>query len=306
MASLLRLFRSDSDTLTTGILFGVLAALIWGAWPVVTRFGVQQTLSAPDVTALRFLVVGMITLPIFIKRGLQGIGWPKALIMASGAGILYMMAASHGFNFAPAGHGGVLVPSTMLTTAMLGSWIVLGDKPTKLRLTGYGILLTGIVLIGREGLSGSTGVDTWIGDLLFICAGFLWGVYTVTLRTCDTDPLHATAVVSVISMAVYTPLYLIFADSNIPEAPMSEILTQGAFQGIAAGLLALLFYSRAVKLMGAARGSLFAALVPGITVILAYGALDETPNMWELSGLVVVSAGMFYALGLNRLISPRQ
>ncbi len=306
MVAFLRLFRSDNESVATGILFGLLAALIWGAWPVVTRFGVQQTLNAYDLTALRFSIAGLLLLPIFVKNGVQGIGWAKAIVLAAGAGLFYMLAAASGFRFAPAGHGGVLIPSTMLTTTMIGSWIFLGDRPDRIRLMGYGILLIGIGLIGREGLSGVAGDDAWMGELLFMCAGMLWATYTVVLRTCDTGPLRATAVVSVISMVVYLPLYAVFADSNLPQASVDEILVQGGFQGIAAGLLALLFYSRAVRIMGAARGALFAALVPGVTVLLAYLALNETPNIWELSGLVIVSMGMFFALGLNKLITAGQ
>jgi drug/metabolite transporter (DMT)-like permease len=305
MGAFLRLFRSDSDSLATGFIFGILAALIWGAWPVATRFGVHQTLDVYDLTALRFSIAGLILLPIFLRNGVQGMGWPRALIMAAGAGVFYMLAGSSGFQFAPAGHGGVLIPSTMLTTTMIGSWILLGDKPTPMRLLGYGILLLGIMMIGRAGFLGSAGPDAWMGELLFICAGMLWALYTVTLRTCDTSPLRATASVSVISMVVFLPLYLIFGDSKIPAAPWEEIALQGSMQGLGSGVLALLFYSRAVKVLGAARGALFAALVPGTTVLLAYPALGETPNAWELSGLVIVSAGMFYALGLNKLISER-
>lgn len=305
MAAFLQLFRSDSNSLATGIVFGLLAALIWGAWPVATRFGVQQTLNVYDMTALRFTIAGLILMPVFLKNGVQGIGWPKALLMTGGAGIFYMLAAANGFKFAPAGHGGVVIPSTMLTTTMIGSWLILGDKPTKSRLVGYGILLLGIALIGREGLSGNVGSDAWMGELLFMCAGMLWASYTVALRTCDTGPLRATAVVSVISMLVFMPLYLVFADSNIPDAPLGEVVFQGGVQGLGAGVLALFFYSRSVKILGAARGALFAALVPGIVVLLAYPALGETPNIWELSGLLIVSLGMVFALGVNKLISVR-
>ena len=292
--------RTEGDGIAAGVVYGILAALIWGAWPVVTRMGVQQSLGPADITALRFAVAGLLLLPLVWRRGVAGVGWPLALLLAFGAGVPYVLVTAVGLSIAPAGHGGVIIPSCMLTFSMLGSWRVLGDRPDRMRLIGYAVIIAGVVMIGWQGLTNG-GTGAWRGDLLFVLGGLLWATYTVASRLRGADPLHATALVSVISMVLYLPVYLLFGEPRIFTAPLEETLFQALCQGLFAGILALLFYTRAVAALGAARGAVFAALVPGITVLLAFPALGEVPTWRELLGVVTVSVGMVYALALHRL-----
>lgn len=289
-----------NDGLSAGILCGTLAALIWGAWPVVSRLGVQQSLTPHDITALRFGVAGLLLLPLVWRRGLGGVAWPGALLLAAGAGVPYVLVTVGGLALAPAGHAGVIVPSCMLSFSALGAWVFLGDRPDKARLAGLGVILAGVLMIGWQGLMAG-GPGAWRGDLMFVAGGLLWALYTVASRYWSVDPLHATALVSVLSMVFYLPLYLLFGEPRIFTAPLEETLFQGLFQGLFAAVLALLLYTRAVALLGAGRGAIFAALVPGTAVLLAYPALGEVPSGLELLGVAAVTAGMVAALGLHRL-----
>ena len=292
---------AQHDKLSAGLLYGSLAALIWGAWPVVSRFGVQQSLTPYDITALRFGVAGLLLLPLIWRRGLGGVGWIGALVLAAGAGVPYVLVTVGGLSLAPAGHAGVIVPSCMLTFSALGSWLFLGDRPGRTRLLGLAVIIGGVLMIGWQGLAGS-GAEVWTGDLMFVAGGLFWAIYTVGSRYWSVDPLHATALVSVLSMVLYLPIYPLFGEPQIFTAPLSETLFQGLFQGLFAAVLALLFYTRAVALLGASRGAVFAALVPGFAVLMAYPALGEVPSWRELLGVAVVSAGMVAALGLHRVL----
>ena len=130
------------DTFTAGVACGLAAALIWGAWPVVSRLGVQQTLTPYDITALRFGVAGLILLPIVWRRGAAGLGWARAAVLACAAGIPYALTMMVGLSIAPAGHAGVITPSAMLVCSTLGGWLVLGDRPTPTRLAGLAVILS--------------------------------------------------------------------------------------------------------------------------------------------------------------------
>ena len=190
---------AQHDKLSAGLLYGSLAALIWGAWPVVSRFGVQQSLTPYDITALRFGVAGLLLLPLIWRRGLGGVGWIGALVLAAGAGVPYVLVTVGGLALAPAGHAGVIVPSCMLTFSALGSWLFLGDRPDRTRLLGLAVIIGGVLMIGWQGLSGS-GAEVWTGDLMFVAGGLFWAIYTVGSRYWSVDPLHATALVSVLGL----------------------------------------------------------------------------------------------------------
>lgn len=290
----------QTDRIFAGVAYGLLAAVAWGLSPVITRLGVVGTLDPFDVAVLRFTVAGLVLLPLVLRKRLGNLNWPSTLIMAAGAGLPFMLILAGGLTFAPAGHGGVIIPSTMLSCSMLGGWWVLGDRPDAKRLAGYGVILVGVALIGREGFVGSFGPDTWIGDLMFIAAGILWASYTVAARHAGAEPLHATALVAVISMVLYVPVYVVWRGETILAHPVSDLLIQAVFQGIVNAILALFWYTRAVKYLGATRGSVFAALVPVSAVLFAYPILGEVPNMMETAGMLVVSAGMVYAIGFKR------
>ena len=258
----------------------------------------SNALTAWDVTALRFGIAGLILLPAFWRRGLGGLRWPAALFLACGAGAPYVLLTAGGLAFAPAGHMGVITPSCMLLFATLGSWLLLRDRLHAGRLAGVLTILGGIVMLGWDGLT-NHGEQAWLGDLMFVLGGFFWASYTIGSRVWSVEPLHATVVVAVLSMLIYLPGYAAFAESQLSTAPWSEIIIQAVFQGLLSAIVALLLYTRAVAILGAARGAVFAALVPSFSLLLAIPLLGEIPTALQLVGVVLVTIGMVFALGLH-------
>jgi drug/metabolite transporter (DMT)-like permease len=282
----------------TGAACGVLASLIWAGFPAITKLSMaSDTLTAWDVTALRFLTAGVILLPIFLRRGLGTLRWPVALLLACGAGAPYVLLTAGGLAFAPAGHMGVITPSCMLLCSTVGSWLILGDKPAAGRVVGVLTIFAGIVMLGWDGLA-NHGQRTWIGDAMFVLGGVFWATYTIGSRVWQVQPFNATVIVAVLSMAGYLPGYALLADSHLAAAPWSEILLQAVFQGVLSAIVALLLYTRAVAILGAARGAVFAALVPSFSLLIAIPILHELPTPLQTVGVVLVTAGMVLALGL--------
>ena len=289
----------DRKALSVAVFFGFLSALIWGAWPVLSRFGVQKTLSPYDIAALRFMVAGLILLPFVLKKGTGMLGLPKTLVLTVGQGIPHVLLGILGLAYAPAGHAGVLIPSAMIAVSTIGGWFFLRDRPEKAVLIGIFVIMVGATLSGWQSMSESGG-QAWLGDLLFIAAGALWGIYTIASRAWDVDAFQATALVSVISMLLYLPLYFIWGTPGILSAPVSEIVFQSLFQGVFAAILALLFYTKAVTVLGATRGSIFGGLVPCIASVLAIFVLSEVPSLIEVAGMVLASGGMIYIFGFRK------
>jgi drug/metabolite transporter (DMT)-like permease len=82
------------------------------------------------------------------------------------------------------------------------------------------------------------------------------------------------------------------------QAPLREILVQGIFQGILSAIVALLCFTRAVAILGAARGAVFGALVPGLALLFAIPILGQFPTRLQITGVALVTVGMLFALGL--------
>jgi drug/metabolite transporter (DMT)-like permease len=258
----------------------------------------SQALDAWDVTALRFGVAGLLLLPLFARRGLGELRVARALFLACGAGAPYVLLTAGGLAFAPAAHMGVMTPSTMLLCSTLGSAWLLGDRLSRSRLFGVAAITAGLVAMGWDGLE-NHGELTWLGDAMFVLGGVFWASYTIASRAWRVEPLHATAVVGVLSMLLYAPFYAWLAGADLATAPWREIAIQAVFQGVLSAIVALLAYTRAVAILGAARGAVFAALVPAFALLLAIPLLAEKPTPLQLTGVAFVTVGMLLALGLH-------
>ncbi|HXS80784.1 MAG TPA: DMT family transporter [Gammaproteobacteria bacterium] len=280
-------------------MFGALAALIWAGFPAITKLAMaSHLLDAWDITALRFGVGGLLLLPLFARRRLGTLHPLAALFLACGAGAPYVLLTAGGLEFAPGGHMGVMTPSCMLLCSTLGSRLILKEPLNGGRIAGALAITAGLVALGWDGLQ-NHGELTWLGDAMFVLGGLFWASYTIGLRVWRVEPVHATAIVGVLSMVLYLPGYAWLAGTELAAAPWREIVIQAVFQGVLSAVVALLLYTRAVAILGAARGAVFAALVPAFSLLLAVLTLHETPSAPQLVGVVFVTAGMVFALGLH-------
>ena len=132
---------------------------------------------------------------------------------------------------------------------------------------------------------------------MMLAAGLLWSTYTVLVRRWSIAAMPATIVTSVISAAIFLPYYLLAAERNIAEAPLFEMSLNFIYLGVLVGIGATVFYTGAVRVLGAQRTALSTALVPACTALMAAAILGEDPTWIELAGIVRVTAGMPFALG---------
>ena len=69
-------------------------------------------------------------------------------------------------------------------------------------------------------------------------------------------------------------------------------MIQGVYQGLVAGGLAVVLYSRAVAVLGPARGALLPRIVPALGVFWAWALLGETIALLQVAGMATVIGGM--------------
>lgn len=69
---------------------------------------------------------------------------------------------------------------------------------------------------------------------------------------------------SVGSAVLFLPVYLAANGFRVPAAPLSDILFQATFQGIAATVLSLFLYGKAITILGGSAGAAFGALVTAL------------------------------------------
>jgi drug/metabolite transporter (DMT)-like permease len=281
-----------------GAAFGFAAASIWASWGVVTRLAVTTSLDASDIAALRVGVAGLLLSPVLVRRGLarDQLGWLGLAAIIAGAGVPYALVASEGLRFAPAYDGSALNPGFIPLFVALIAAVVLGEELSNARMLGLLLMLAGgVLIVGRHPAAWSASRS--FGDALCLCAAFLWACFTVVMRQAKLDPLHAAALVSTGSLAVYLPFYVGLCGAHLAQLPLADLTVQAVFQGVCVTIVSLLFYGRAVTILGASGGAAFAALVPALSALLAIPLLSEWPGQIDWVGIVLISAGVYLASG---------
>src|ERR1700676_5257991 len=92
--------------LVMGAICAIAAVAIWAGWLVMMRLGLTANLTAFDLTALRFVVAGVVLLPIVLRRGLalNRLGWSGFIAIVIGVGAPVPLLVGAGLSFAPVAH----------------------------------------------------------------------------------------------------------------------------------------------------------------------------------------------------------
>jgi drug/metabolite transporter (DMT)-like permease len=287
-----------------GMLLGAAAVLMWGSYLAFARAGVSVGLTGFDFTAIRYGTAGLVMLPWLLRHQpatMSGIGWRRALCLMLVAGPIFIWLGVGGYAFAPLAHGAVVQPATIVIGSTILAAVILKDRPDLKRLIGIAVIVIGLAVIAGPALLRG-GTLTPIGDGMFVLAGLLWASFTTLTRRWGIKALPATAAVSVLSGVIVLPVYATtIGFDRLLALPTAILITQIIVQGVLSGVLAVIAYTRAAELLGPAKAAIFPALVPAAAIVIGIPVVDELPTMLQLGGLVLVSLGLFVAIGILKL-----
>lgn len=279
----------------------LVAVVIYGANFVLSRQATQDGLTPHDLTALRFGIAGLLLLPLFIRRGVRrcaGPGWGRGVALAVMSGVPMTLLMNTGLTLAPASHGAAIQPGMVTVIGAVGSTLMFGSRLRPLAWAGLGIVLGGLACIGLAGAR-SPAPQALLGDLFFLAAGCLWGLYPLLLRRWGVDGLTSTAIVAVLSLALL-PGYLLVG----PQLHMMEpglLVLHALYQGLLNGILGLWLWGGAVGVLGPAVAGRFPPLIPVVGTLLAAPVLGEWPGPLQAAGVALIVLG----LGATALASNR-
>ncbi len=274
---------------------------IWTAWIIYTRLGVTHSFEPADIVLLRCGIGGLIFLPFLIAQapGLQRRAWFWGLAFAIAQGPLFIFAIAAGLRYAPAGYGAALAPGVMPLFAALLMAFAFGQRLRGWRVAGLVLILSGTTILALYGAS--LDANFALGCLLFLSAALMAAFYVVALPRSGLSPFIAAAMISVLSMTAFVPLYFAFGGGTLSAASGGEIAFQVLIQGVLMAVVSLLAYNGAIVLLGAARASAALALTPVATMAAAVPILGEIPHDFETFGAILISVGIVLASRAGRI-----
>ncbi|MEM6577279.1 MAG: DMT family transporter [Pseudomonadota bacterium] len=289
-----------APNLRLGLISAVAVLFIWSGFLVVSRAGIQSSLTAGDITMLRFALTGALFLP-FARRW-----WPRhvplwglCLMALCGPGALYSMLTFAGLGQTSAAHGAIFTNGALpfFTVALIVA--VTGKWPGRNQVMALFIVVAGGVLFALPGLSVG-GTSKLGGIALLLSAAAILSVYTFCLNHWRLSPREALVLINVPNAVLFLPIWALFLPSGLAEAATGMVLLQALYQALGPGLLAVIFYALAATHLGAAMTAGFSAAVPVTAALLAIPVLGErlTALEWLATGVVT--------LGLIALVRARQ
>jgi drug/metabolite transporter (DMT)-like permease len=299
-----RWFAPDTQSDVWGYFCGCVLALGASLSFATARAGIIAGLSPGDLILMRFSVAGLTLLPFLVRWGLPtlaGIGWRRGLILTLLGGPAFALMQMGGYAFAPLAHGAVIHPAsvTILSTGIAAA--LLRERLSPAHLGGAALVIAGIVLISWQGLHAETGANSWIGDLLFFTSAIIWAGFTVLIRHWRLHAIRAIAVVSFLSLLVILPGYLAwYGVAHLLARSPGPMAIQALVQGLGQGVLAMIAYSQAIRVLGVSRAVLFPAMVPAVSILMGIPIVGEIPDATQITGLLLVTVGLAGAIGMFR------
>lgn len=268
--------------------FSVLA--VWAGFILVSRFSAKGVLTPWDMAALRYSGAFLAALPIAARHGPPRLpAWRAAGIVAT-AGLGFPLLAFAGLQYAPAAHGGVMLPGILPVQIALLLWLVMGERWSGARLVSVALVVAGVTLLARDTFGEHPGA--WRGDLLLFGGSFAWAVFTLMVRTWRVPALGATLAIALYAAPVYLPVWLLLLPSRLTAAPVAEVTFQLIYQGALAVVLAGFLFTRAVTAIGPRALTTITACVPALVALAAWPLLGEPLGAAGLSGVGLVSGAM--------------
>jgi drug/metabolite transporter (DMT)-like permease len=281
--------------LLPGVLAAAAAALIGAGWQIATRHGVTTTLGPLELAWLRYALPALLLAPQLWRQP-----WPShlrplhAAVLVTCGGLPFGLLVLAGARQAPAAHIGVFMAGAMPVFTVLACRLALGERVHGRRRIGLALLAGGIVTMATAGGTVAAFVN-WRGDLLFLAAAAMWAAYTVALRGTGLSVWQAAGLVNASGALLLLLALPWLRPVRLLSAPWGDVIVQALCQGLLAGVLGVVTYTAAVRILGAGRASLSAAAVPLLTAAGAAQWLGEALDPHTLGAGLLVAAGIVLA-----------
>jgi drug/metabolite transporter (DMT)-like permease len=190
----------------------------------------------------------------------------------------------------------LLQPALPLFVAMW-SLMLVGARLTLAQAAGILLSLIGVLVIMLHGdLTTLKDVDFNRGDLIFVLALFIFGLYSVL--TVRRPALHSLSFVGFTfgcGAACLIPLFILELHTRpfmtIDAANVLSLLYVAVFPST----IAYLCFNRGVQLIGPNRAAPFFHLVPAFGTVMSIVFLGEHPQLFHFIGFALVLIGVFVA-----------
>lgn len=272
-------------------------AIFTGATFNLARHSVQY-FSASDAAAWRFGIAAVFMIGLLVlRREVKWEGIRKNGLAYLLLGIIGILGFNSffflGMKYTSPLNGALIMGTNPLVTAAL-AFVLLKAPVTGRQAAGMALAFSGVVLVLTKGsweviqtLSFSP------GDILILLGNVCWALYGVLGRKMlpDNPPIETTAY----TMASGAFCLIILSLFSPNPVPLFEIAISAwgaiAFMAVFTSVLGILWWNKAMKILGPGNASLFFNFVPIVTLIISL-LTGETIAAPQILGTFLVILGV--------------
>ena len=277
-----------------------LCAMCWGANAIAGRFAVGE-ISPMLLTLFRWLGVALLVWTFARPRIIQ-----EAPVLKDNLGYFLVMGALGftGFNilYYIAAHSTTAINLGILQGAvpicvLIGAFLAYRTPITLVQVLGIVITVVGVAVVTVEGDPRNLLALVFnVGDLLMLCACFVYSIYAVALRKRpEVSGLAMFAVMASSAMVASLPFALWELYSETILWPTATGWLVVAFVVVFPSFTSQLFFMRGVQLIGPGRAGVFINLVPIFASAFSVLLLGERFAIFHAVGMVLVLGGIWVA-----------
>jgi drug/metabolite transporter (DMT)-like permease len=235
----------------------------------------------------------MIKLGVFLR----GQGFVSTMMIALMPSAVAPYIISSGLFYASASDSGALAPGTLPFWAALFSFLLIGEKPSKIRSFGLLAIFVGALLVGLLQMFEGSNSESWKGHLLFLLGACLWAIYTICFKQSGLRPIKGLVVGLFWGTFFLIPILFMTGEVSFSNVSIQEIVWVCLLQGVLIGVLAMILYSIAIRCLGAAQTAAFGALTPILALFGGIFFLGEMITTGSVMGIFLVAVGVILASG---------
>jgi drug/metabolite transporter (DMT)-like permease len=293
---------SSSRNIYLGTSLAILATIIWSGNFIVAR-GISEQIGPVSLAFYRWLTATLIIAPFAWKqykaeRAIVKSNW-KYVFWTSLTGIAIfntcVYVAGHyttAINLALIGTTSSPVFSTIMAI------VFLKEKTNLFRLIGFGLCISGIILLLSQGSWETLAAFRFSkGDLWVIAGALAFAIYSILVRRkpAGISPINFLFVIFAAGTGMLLPFYI--AELFTTPAVSWNLSLAGIilYLGAGASVIAFLCWNRALQHLGASKTVLYGNLIPVFSVWEAVIFLGEKITTIHLISGGLVIAGLVIA-----------
>ncbi len=273
------------------------AVIFWGVSFVATKIALE---SFPTFTLIlaRFALAGCVFLILMVFRGFPRLAWKdhgKVILIALCEPGLYFTFETIGLQYTTAPMASLIIATIPVAVLILAA-LFLGERTRLVGIVGMGTSLAGIAILITADPQFTWSVSGHLpGDLLIFGAVLSAAFYMVCARSLGKShsAMEFTGLQTIYGALLFVPAFL----WELPVVQWAEMSTRSVtalgFLTLFATIGAFLCYNHALTRLPATRAAIFINGIPVVTALSAWVLLGERLTVVQMSGGVMVLAGVF-------------